>query len=201
MFVEPATSIRPRPSGAQCCRVICALIIFGSPLLPLTTDYRQLATHKLQSAISSQYEPFLERILRIKIELISSNDRRRSSNLGNNGLVRTKLRRLHSPHSHRAPQNTLDRDLLVQQHLSLGVMQRRTCAHARTRRRPVNLAFGKDAHVAAMVTGFERGPGEDRPVEKTQVLFKRMPDREFGHHGLLDPATVIDKLLVMIRSK
>src|SRR5689334_3394433 len=69
---------------------------------------------------SSKDEPFFERIFGVKVEFISANDRGRPSNLRNNSVVRTKLGCFCCLHSHRAAEDTFDRDLLIQTQLAPG---------------------------------------------------------------------------------
>src|SRR6267142_1785161 len=112
--------------------------------------------------------------------------------------MRAKLRCCHRLHRHQAPKNTLDRNLLVELQLAPGVVNCGASAHTCAGWRTINFAVGKDANVAAVVTGIERRSGEDRPVKKTQILFKRMLDREVRYDCLLDAPAIIDEPCVVI---
>src|SRR5262249_18790114 len=135
---------------------------------------------------SSKDESLDEGIFGVKVELVSTDDRGSSPDLGNNGVVRAKLRGLHDLHRHRTAKDTFNGDSLVQAQLTPGIMQRGASADAGARSRAVNLALGKDTSVSAVPSVLEGRPGKDCAVEKAQLVFEGMRDGEIGHHCLLD---------------
>src|SRR6185369_2966537 len=84
---------------------------------------------------------------------------------------------------------------LIQTQFALCEVQSRTCAHAAACCRSIELTFGKDAGVTAVMRRIERRRGEYRAVEKAQIVLKRMFDRKVIHHRAFDTTTVINDAL------
>src|SRR5437660_1589272 len=74
--------------------------------------------------------------------------------------------------------NTLDDDVLILRDFAFGMMDSQASRNTCPCRRAIHLGIGEDADIAAVVSRVCGLVGKDRPIEKTEVSFNWMLDRQ-----------------------
>src|SRR5438874_7112665 len=127
---------------------------------------------------SPQNKSLAKRIVGIEVEFASTRDGSCAAHFRNNSVVGTKLRDFDRRDGHHAADDAFDGYALVEAQFPFCIVNRCARAYARTRARAINLSIGKDAHVAAVASGFERRTNKDSSIQKTQIRFEGMGDRK-----------------------
>src|SRR5262249_21919103 len=105
-----------------------------------------------------------------------SRDARFSFDFGNDGVVRAECGRLRNFPGETGADDAFNYDRGAGGDLAARVMDGQPSADASARRRTINLAFGEDADIAAVMIRIRSRADEDHAVKKNQLFFDRWRD-------------------------